>query len=189
MALSKLASLMPAVLDVGTLVATGAQAATQSVAFGNLVASATVQTPLAVGDTLLVNTSVTTEVGALLQSVSFTVAAGVTGLTGGATWQISTAAGPGPRLVGVDISIFGPGNTLVTSDTFVGTLGGFAVSSFNSPILPGLYTLIATGTGVRESVLDVSVSMVPEPEGVLLMLAGLAAVGLVASKRKAVLRG
>lgn len=168
----------------GALLCTGAHAANQSVSFNTLVASATVATPLAVGDSLLIDTLVTNAVGALSQSVTFTVGAGATSFVGGATWQISTAAGPGPRLIGVNIDIFGPGNTLVGSDTLVGTLGGFAVSSLAGAITPGIYTLVATGTGVRESVMDISVSIVPEPGSVLLLLAGLGAVSYVAARRR-----
>ena len=48
------------------------------------------------GDTLLLNTLVTTETGPLTQEVTFTLAAGVNALLGQAAWEISTAAGPGP---------------------------------------------------------------------------------------------
>ncbi len=172
------------VCAAGALLGSGAQAATQSVAFGNLVASATVANPFFVGDTLLVNTLVTTEVGALSQEVTFRIGAGATSFTGAATWQISTLAGPGPRLTGVNIDIFNAANALVGSDTFVGTLGAFAVSSLGGPITPGIYRLVATGTGVRESVLDISVSVVPEPSAIALMLAGLGVVGFIAARRR-----
>ena len=183
---SNLSFLVSTACMVGALCGGTAQAANQSVSFANLTASATVATPIAVGDTLLVNTLVTNEVGSLMQSVTFTVGAGATSFIGGATWQISTAAGPGPRLIGVNIDIFGPGNVLVGSDTITGTLGGFAVSSLAGAITPGIYTMVATGTGVRESVMDISVSIVPEPGALLLMLAGLGAVGFIAVRRSAV---
>lgn len=162
-----------------------AHADTTVVEFNVLNASATLATPFMVGDTLILDTVVTQETGALSQSITFTVAAGVTGLLGQAAWEISTLAGPGPRLVGVNIDIFDAGNSLVLSDSFAGTLGGFAVSSLEGPIGPGTYTMVATGTAVRDAVLDVSISMlVPEPGTYGLMLAGVGVVGLLARRRK-----
>lgn len=167
--------------------ATPASAATQSTMFHNLVASATIGTPLAADDTLIVDTLVTGETGALSQSVTFTLAAGVSSLVGNAAWEITTLSGPGPRLVGVNIDIVDAGNTVVASDTFAGTLAGFAMSTFASSIGPGTYTLVATGTAVRDSVLDISLSFaapVPEPETYALLLAGLGVIGFVARRSR-----
>jgi hypothetical protein len=161
-----------------------AQANTVEVDFNVLNASATLGTPFAAGDSLLLDTTVTQETGALSQSITFTLAAGVSSLVGRAAWEISTAAGPGPRLTGVNIDIFDAGNNLVLSDSFVGALGGFAISSLSGAIGPGTYRMVATGTGVRDSVLDVAISMVPEPGTYALMLGGLAAVGLLARRRR-----
>jgi hypothetical protein len=163
-----------------------AQAATQPVQFNVLNAAATLPTPFAAGDNLRLDTLVTTGVGALFQSITFTVAPGVTGLTGEAAWEVGTADGTGPRLVGVNLDIFDAANALVTSDTFAGTLGGFAVSTFASAISPGTYRLVATGTGVRDSSLDVTlsfVSAVPVPATWGLLLTGIGALGLQARKR------
>ncbi|MBC7940568.1 MAG: PEP-CTERM sorting domain-containing protein [Chitinophagaceae bacterium] len=181
----QLSGVAAAALTALSLFATGSQAATQSVSFTHLVSSATFANPFLTGDSLLIDTLVTTETGALMQSVTFTLGAGVTSFTGGAVWQVTTAAGPGPRLTGVNIDIFNAANAIVASDTFTGTLGGFAISSFDSAITPGVYRLVATGTGVRDSVMDISLSFVPEPESILLMLAGLGAVGAAAARRKA----
>ena len=161
-----------------------AHADTMAVEFNVLNAAATLMTPFATGDTLILDTVVTQETGALSQSVTFTLAAGVTGLLGQAAWEISTAAGPGPRLVGVNIDIFDAGNNLVLSDNFAGTLGGFAVSAFNGAIGPGTYRMRATGNAVRDAVLDVSISMVPETSTYGLMLAGIGVVGLLARRSK-----
>jgi PEP-CTERM motif len=160
-----------------------AQARTQPVTFNLLAASGTVSTPFQAGDVLRLDTLVTTETGPLLQSITFSVASGVSAFTGEAAWEISTATGTGPRLVGVNIDIFNSSNALVASDSFVGTLGGFAHSSFASAIGPGTYRLVATGTGVRDSSLDVTLAFaVPEPETYALMLGGL--VGLAALRRR-----
>lgn len=175
----------PLALVAATALASTAHAATQTVAFSVLNASATLTTPLAVGDNLVMNTLVSPATGALLQTITFSVASGVSGFLGDAVWQISTASGTGPRLTGVNIDIFNSANVLVASDTFLGTLGGFAVSSFSSAITPGTYRMVATGTGVRDSVLDVSLSFVPEPGTYLLMLAGLGMVGFMARRRAA----
>jgi hypothetical protein len=165
-----------------------AQATTQSVDFNVLQASATLPTPLMAGDVLHLNTLVTTAVGALNQSITFSVASGVDSLLGEAVWEISTAAGTAPRLLGVNIDIFDSTNTLVTSDTFTGTLGGFAISNLAGAIGPGTYHLLATGTGVRDSSLDVSltfasVTPVPEPGSWGLMVMGVGAISAFMRRR------
>lgn len=129
------------------------------VRLSGLTTATTVATPLLGGDNLIVDTLVTGSTGALSQSVAFTVGAGITGLTGGAAWEINTAAGNGPRLTGVNIDIFDSANALVLSDTFLGTLSGYATSSFTfGSLAAGNYTLVATGTGVRDASLDISLS-------------------------------
>ena len=178
---------MAALATAATLVAAlsaPAHAVTRVVEFNVLNATAMLPTPFVAGDTLLLDTTVTQETGPLSQSITFTLGAGVTGLTGRAAWEISTAAGPGPRLTGVNIDIFDAGNSLVFSDTFAGVLGGFAVSALNGPIGPGTYRLVATGTAVRDTVLDVSITAVPEPGVYSLLLAGLGVVCLRARRRR-----
>lgn len=159
-----------------------AHAVTQAVQFNVLNASATLPTPFAAGDNLRLDTLVTTQVGSLLQTITFTVGAGVSNLTGEAAWEVSTAAGTGPRLIGVNLDIFDASNALVTSDSFAGTLGGFAISTFTGAIGPGTYRLVATGTGVRDSSLDVTLSfagaVVPAPATWALLLTGIGALGL-----------
>lgn len=170
---------------VAMAAAAPALAATQTVEFNVLNASATLPTPFANGDTLILDTVVTQETGALTQSITFSVAAGITALTGGASWMVSTAAGPGPRLTGVNIDIFNANtNALVLSDTLNGVLGNFAISSFSGAITPGTYRMVATGTAVRDAVLDVSISMIPEPSTYALLLAGLGIVTFLARRTR-----
>ncbi len=161
-----------------------ADAATVPVFFSQLTASATVATPFDPADTLLMDTVVTTETGPLLQSVTFTLGSAVSSLTGAAAWEVTTADGDGPRLVGVNIDIFDSLNNLVLSDAFQGTLAGFAHSTFDGTIGPGTYKMVATGTGVRATSLDVSLSfvgVVPEPTTFVMLLSGL---GVLALSRK-----
>jgi hypothetical protein len=160
----------------------GAVAATQTVTFSNLTASATASTPLSNGDSLLVNTLVTNETGPLSETVTFMIASGVTGITGNAAWNASPA--PGPRLTGVNIDIFNSANSLVVSDTFAGSLGSFAISTINSALTPGTYRLVATGTGVTTSSLDIAITAVPEPGTTAMLLAGLGSVVLLARRRR-----
>ena len=176
-----------ALASAATLVAAmalPAQAVTTVVEFNVLNATATLPTPFVSGDTLMLDTTVTQQTGPLLQSITFTLGAGVTGLVGRAAWEISTAAGPGPRLVGVNIDILDAGNNLVFSDTFAGVLGGFAISSLSGAIGPGTYHLVATGTAVRDAVLDLAISAVPEPGPYALLLAGLGVGGMLARRRR-----
>ncbi|MEO6281351.1 FxDxF family PEP-CTERM protein [Roseateles sp.] len=178
----KMAALASAATWVAAL-AVPAQAMTRVVELNVLNATAMLTTPIASGDTLLLDTTVTQETGPLTQSITFTLGAGVTSLTGFASWQISTATGPGPRLTGVNIDVFDSMNTLVLSDAFTGSLGGFAMSSLNGPVGAGTYRMVATGTAVRDAVLNISVSAVPEPGVYAMLLAGLGVVGLRARRR------
>ena len=176
-----------AMLAAGVL-ATSAQATTRVVSFDVLTESATLNTVFGAGDSLRLNTFVSDEVGALNQQLTFTVGAGVGSFIGRAAWEISTAAGPGPRLIGVNIDVFDAANALVGSDGGVAVANGFATSTLGAAIGPGTYTVKATGTGVRESSLDLTLSFiaaVPEPETYALMLAGLVMVGLLSARRRA----
>ncbi|MEO8040025.1 MAG: PEPxxWA-CTERM sorting domain-containing protein [Betaproteobacteria bacterium] len=167
-------------------VAQVAQATTYPVTFNYLTESATVASPLTGGDTLFLDTLVTTETGMLDQAITFTVGPTVGSFSAVAAWAVDTAAGAGPRLTGVNIDLLDSLNNVVASDTFLGILGGFAHSTFTGSIGPGMYKLVATGTGVRTSSLDVSMTFanaVPEPETYAMMLAGLALLG-VAMRRK-----
>jgi len=165
--------------------ADAAVAATQVVNYGNLTAAATVQTPLNPTDTLFLNTF-TTERGALSETTTFTVGPGVGSFVGRAAWEVGGANEP--NLSGVNIDIFNSSNALVASDTFAGLLAGFAHSTFGpgAPIGPGTYTLVATGTGNRDTSLDISLTLapIPEPTAIAMMIAGLLAVGALSQRKR-----
>ena len=175
--------LAPAALLV---LAQGANALTQPVTLNVLDASTTLSTPFAAGDVLRLNTLVTTQTGPLTQEITFTAGAGVGAFDGEAAWEVSTATGTGPRLVGVNIDLLDAGNMVVASDNFQSVVAGFALSTIAGALNPGgIYTLRATGTGVRDSSLDVTLAFaVPEPSVYLLMLAGLGVLGVVAARRR-----
>jgi hypothetical protein len=140
-----------------------AHATTQLVDFNGRNGSSTLTTQLQGNESLLVNTLVTSSPGALSNEVLFTVGAGVTSFTGGAAWEIGTAAGQDPRLVGVNIDIFDSSNVLVASDAAPTASNGFAVSTLAGAIGPGSYRLVMTGTGVRTSSMDVSLTFAGTP--------------------------
>jgi hypothetical protein len=152
------------------------------VSFNYLTSSVTVASTLEDADSLLLDTLVTTEVGALLQEITFTIGSSVSGVEGVAAWQVNAEAGAGPRLVDVNIDIYDSNDVLVLSDDFEGVLGGFAHSSLEGALDPGTYRLVATGNAVRDAVLDVSLTFAPEPGTLLLTGAGLA--GLAWSSRR-----
>ena len=128
-----------------------AQATTQLVTFNQLNASATLSAPFLANDVLRLNTY-SSQVGALLQTVSFTLGAGVGSFSGQASWEIDSATGTGPRLIGVNVDIFDASNLLVASDSGIVTANGFATSTFTpTPLSPGFYRIVVTGTGVRDS--------------------------------------
>jgi hypothetical protein len=144
------------------------------VGFHYLTSSATVTTPFEDGDTLLLDTIITTEIGPLLQEITFTAGSSVQSVEGFAAWQISNQTGNAPRLVDVNIDILDENDVVVLSDTFEGVLAGFAHSTIVGSLAPGTYRLVATGTAIRDAVLDVSLTFAaPEPGTAALMLSGL----------------
>lgn len=181
-----LSKIAPLALLLGGAFVHQAQATTQVITFNQLNASATLAVPFLAGDVLRLNTY-TTQVGSLLQTITFTLASGVGSLGGQASWEIDSATGSGPRLIGVNIDVFDASNALVVSDGSVVVANGFATSSFATTALgPGTYHMVATGTGVRDSSLDVTIKFataVPEPGTYGLLLAGLGVVGLLVRRR------
>lgn len=179
----------PALLLLAGLLPPLSHATTQLVSFNVLNASATLPTPFLSGDVLRLDTLVTTQVGPLLQTINFTVGAGVGHFVGEASWEVSTATSTLPRLIGVNIDIFNAASVLVASDSFTSTVSGFAHSIISdplTPLTPGAYRLVATGTGVRDSSLDISIGMIPVPEApsIAMMFAGIGVLGYVALRRR-----
>jgi len=155
-----------------------------------LLQSSTLAAPLAAGDTVFIDTTSVARTGALRQELTFTAGAGVTGFTSQAAWEVTGATAAGPRLIGVNVDLVDSFNNVVFSDVFGGIVGEFALSSFSGAIAPGTYTLVATGTAVRDVFLDVSLTLtgnavtaVPEPETYALMLGGLGALAFVGRRR------
>jgi hypothetical protein len=159
-----------------------AGATSYPVAYAYLNASATVGSTLEDGDSLLVDTLVTTEIGELLQITTFTVGSSVDSVHGVAAWQVSDPNGP--RIVDVDIEIRDAADNLIVSDTFSGLLSEFAHSTLDAALAPGTYRLIVTGTAERESVVDVSLTFAPEPGTAFLLLSGLAFTAVAARSRR-----
>ena len=158
---------------------------------GVLNRSTTIGTPIGVGGTVLIDSLVVGSTGPLRDAVTFTAGAGVTGFTSQAAWEVTSATDLGPRLIGVNVDLLDSANNVVFSDVFGSTLGGFALSSFSGALDPGTYTLVATGTAVRDVFLDVSLTLtggtvaaLPEPETYAMLLAGLGLMGYVARRRK-----
>lgn len=112
------------------------------------------------GESLLVDTLVTSQTGALAHTVNFVPAPGVDRFIGDLVWMISDAAGSGPRLTGVNVDVFDANGTLVASDTFVGTLAGFAHSTLSGTLGVGIHRIVVTGTAVRDASMGISLSMV-----------------------------
>jgi hypothetical protein len=102
----------------------------------------------------MLSSLVTDSTGALNQTINFSVGSGTNAVSGSAIWAVSSAVDFGPRLVGVNIDIFSNANTLVLSDSFAGVLAGSANSTFAGGLDPGSYRMVITGTGVRDSSID-----------------------------------
>lgn len=166
-----------------------AQATSLTVISNVLTFAGTVTTPFLAGENLSLDTDVTVDTGALTQAVTFNVGVGVTSITGGATWISGMAAGTGPRLVGFNFDLLDSTDTVVASDSFTSVTAGTATSSFFYVPTPGTYTLLATGTAQRASVLDISLdfgpaSPAPEPGTYALLLAGLGVIAAVRLRRQ-----
>ena len=166
-----------------------ASATVQSVNYGNLVASATVATPLDVGDTLFLNTF-TTELGHLDEMTTFTVGPDVGSFVGRAVWEVGGANEP--NLSGVNIKILDASNinNVVADDSIVlPSVAGFVHSTFGpgAALAPGKYILEATGTGGGAgSSLDISLTFaqaIPEAGTFSMLAAGLGALGFLARRR------
>ncbi|TWI69237.1 putative secreted protein [Pseudoduganella lurida] len=177
------AAALAALLTVG--VSAPAAADTEYVWYGNLIGTATVQTPLDGGDNLFAESFVT-ERGALNQVTTFTLSEYVD-FNGLAGWIVDPPAGQGPRLIGVNLDIVDSSANVVAGDTFTGVLGGFAHSSFLGSLGPGTYTLVATGNAVRDGAIDISLSFtspIPEPATYGMLAGGLGVLALVARRRR-----
>ena len=151
----------------GALPLQGASVVAPTAFLTALTDSRVITEALGAGDSLIVDSLVTSAVGPLMQSVSFTLDSGVDGLSASVLWEIDTAAGAGPRLIGFNGDLFDANtNTLVYSDVFLGTLGGYAHSAFDGAIGPGAYRLVLSGTAVRDASLNFILSFTGTPVSV-----------------------
>lgn len=168
----------------------GAPGASPAIPSGTpLLQSSTLAAALVAGDTVFIDSTSVARTGTLRQELTFTAGAGVTGFTSQAAWGVAAASGIGPRLTGVNVDLLDSADNVLFSDTFGGVVGEFALSSFIGAIAPGTYTLVATGTAVRDVFLDVSLTLtgipvaVPEPQTYALLVAGLGTLAFVRRRR------
>lgn len=181
-----------------------AEATTRLVGLTGLSSSTTAPGLFQGNESLLVNTLVTGSTGALTNPVFFNVGAGVTSLSGAAAWEIGTATGFDPCLVGVNIDIFDAANVLDASDTNQGTTRPTtSCSATRSTARPASPSRRSPARSIpaptrwsrpaprRDSCLDISLTLtgaqvtaVPEPESYALLLAGLGTVAVAARRRR-----
>jgi PEP-CTERM motif len=168
----------------------GGWAATQSSTINSLTFTDTLSTPFSGGDTLILDTLITNgSTGPLSQSVTFTVGPDVIEAIGEASWHVSTAT-LGPRLVGVDVTVFDASNNPVFTDTNTTVTNRVATSSLAGVLTPGTYKLLATGNAIRDVQFDVSLSfvrdpsLVPEPQTIMMLITGLGAVAFALRRRR-----
>mgnify|MGYP006385055501 FL=1 len=148
--------------ETGTLPLQGASITQRTAFFTNLQDARTISLPLISRETLLVDTLVTSQTGPLAHTVTFTPTAGIDRVAADLVWMTSEATGAGPRLIGVNVDLLDAGGTLIASDTFSGTLAGFAHSTLNTPIGPGAHRIVVTGTGSRDASMGIALSVVDD---------------------------
>ena len=198
MKLKALSVLTPLLAGALSLPGGGAWA-TQSVAINSLSFAATLSTPFGGGDTLLLDTLITDgSTGPLSQVVTFTIAPGVTGAIGEATWLVSTPT-EGPRLIGVNIDVLNSSNAIVFTDTNTTVINRVATSVLDSvdsvsglavPLPAGTYKLVAVGNAIRDVSFDITLrfdglaSPAPEPGIIAMLAAGLGAMAWVLKRRR-----
>lgn len=164
-----------------------AHAALYETSFENNVGEQTIATPVTAGDTLVMTGMLTSGAGSVLNSMTFTAAPGASSISFDAVWR-SGNAGDTLRLVGVDIDLLDSSDSIVASDTFVGTLAGFAHSSFSFAGLTGgsEYTLRLTGnnTNVGQYIVDAQVAAVPLPASLSMLIPALIGLGAIKLRRR-----
>lgn len=103
--------------------------------------------------------------GSVTDSLGFTWgASGAFSL--GAAWRVGAVVATTPRLVGFNIDLFDSFNSLVASDVFGGVQAEVASSSMQvANLAPGNYTLVITGTAVRDGLfgIDFVAGSLPPP--------------------------
>lgn len=135
--------------------------------------------------------------GAIRNDMQIVVGSGT--LSGGVTWIVG--AGDPRRTIGVNVDLFDAADNLVLSDAFQGVTDGQAFSSFAQiGLAAGTYTLRFTGTAALQGRYRIDLATtalppefvpiadepltVPEPATWVLLLAGLASVGMLGNARR-----
>jgi hypothetical protein len=182
------------VVAISSFANLSAQASTVNVFIDTPTQTTSAGSTLFAGDVLVID-GVYNDAGvSVTNTVNFTLGSGVENLEGSVVWQVSTATGTQPRVVGVNVDIFDSTHTLVLSDTFAGVLAGFAASTLDLTALgPGDYSLVLTGNSIRGVVYDISLAIggtpvvgIPEPSTWAMMILGFAGVGFMTYRRRKV---
>lgn len=164
----------------------GAHATVYDASFETNLGSQTFTTPVAGGDSLAITGLLANGAGSVLNSTFFTAGPTADRIELDATWHVGVA-GDALRMVGFDLELLDAGSNVLTSDTFVGLLGGFAHSTLSfAGLLDGAVyelRLTANNTNTSHYILDAKLSAVPLPGALLLFAPALAGLGLCKRRR------
>jgi hypothetical protein len=181
---SKLRSavVLGAALALGSAVA---EAAVYDASYENNVGSQTISSSLTTTDVLVISGLLDSGAGAVDNATIFTVAPGTTNIDLAAVWR-SGEPGDTLRLISVNIDLLDSSDTVLASDTFTGTLDGFAhsVLSFAGLTAGEEYTIRLTGDNTNVGQYKIDATFVPLPSAFLLLGPALVGLGLTGARRR-----